>query len=299
LIDAADVDTAATASKVVRRIAGGQITVPTTPSASTDAASKSYADSLSTGVLKAMYQVIGLTNAQDPLLGATSETDGSAMYTAHLQNSTTINIRRFDKDTNTGQYYLVYSTTIGSLSSISNNTLVGMAAVGTYLYVTFRDAGVPVVLLRRLNKADLTGLTSMTFSGTLPDNSTDPKTMYTNGTDLIINSNGTTWYRYTISGTTATNAATVTSLSNPDGAIYDGSKVYFIAGASTLSRYTATGTSEASHSRNLGTIGAAEQQTRGLVNIDSTKLYMVVGYEVHSNTAYANDVLALYPVSKP
>lgn len=43
-IDAANVDTAATADKVVRRIAAGQITVPTTPSASTDASSKSYVD---------------------------------------------------------------------------------------------------------------------------------------------------------------------------------------------------------------------------------------------------------------
>jgi hypothetical protein len=42
--DAADVDTAATASKVVRRIAAGQITVPATPSAATDAASKGYVD---------------------------------------------------------------------------------------------------------------------------------------------------------------------------------------------------------------------------------------------------------------
>ncbi len=45
LEDAADVDTAATASKIVRRIAGGQITLPATPSAATDAASKGYVDS--------------------------------------------------------------------------------------------------------------------------------------------------------------------------------------------------------------------------------------------------------------
>jgi len=40
-----DTDTAATASKVPRRSASGQITVPTTPVATTDAASKAYVDS--------------------------------------------------------------------------------------------------------------------------------------------------------------------------------------------------------------------------------------------------------------
>lgn len=41
----ADTDTAATADKIVRRIAGGQITVAATPSAATDAASKGYVES--------------------------------------------------------------------------------------------------------------------------------------------------------------------------------------------------------------------------------------------------------------
>jgi hypothetical protein len=44
LVDNADTDTAATAGKVVRRITGGQITVPSSPSNSTDAASKAYVD---------------------------------------------------------------------------------------------------------------------------------------------------------------------------------------------------------------------------------------------------------------
>lgn len=44
LVDNADVASAATASKIARRNATGDVTVPTTPSASTDAASKSYVD---------------------------------------------------------------------------------------------------------------------------------------------------------------------------------------------------------------------------------------------------------------
>jgi hypothetical protein len=44
IIDADDVDAAATANKVARRNSNGDVTVPTTPSSSTDAASKSYVD---------------------------------------------------------------------------------------------------------------------------------------------------------------------------------------------------------------------------------------------------------------
>ena len=44
LVDAADADTAATAGKIVRRITGGQVTVPSTPSNTTDATSKNYVD---------------------------------------------------------------------------------------------------------------------------------------------------------------------------------------------------------------------------------------------------------------
>lgn len=58
LIDFADTATTATADKVVRRIAAGQITVPTTPSAATDAASKSYVDlmgSLSINAVQKIY----------------------------------------------------------------------------------------------------------------------------------------------------------------------------------------------------------------------------------------------------
>lgn len=48
LIDAADVDPAATANKIARRNATGDITVQTTPTANTDAASKIYVDNFST-----------------------------------------------------------------------------------------------------------------------------------------------------------------------------------------------------------------------------------------------------------
>jgi len=64
LVDAADVDTAATASKIVRRIAGGQTTVAATPSAATDAASKGYVDGQSRMqyISSAAFTCAGVTN---------------------------------------------------------------------------------------------------------------------------------------------------------------------------------------------------------------------------------------------
>lgn len=63
-VTADDVATAATASKVVRRLASGDITVPATPTNSTDAVSKSYADSTKSNA-SASISGSGITTTQN------------------------------------------------------------------------------------------------------------------------------------------------------------------------------------------------------------------------------------------
>ena len=119
------------------------------------------------------------------------------------------------------------------------------------------------------------GATSMTISGTAPSSTTGIKTMYTDGTDLYIYSTSTTWYRFTISGTTITNAQTLTG---PDisavtaTAWGDGSNVYmFFSGALRKYSFTlgsATATTNLSVSNVVG-IGYASSTSVYLMSRNS------------------------------
>lgn len=133
---------------------------------------------------------------------------------------------------------------------------MGLVVIGSYVYLCYRSIASGVV--RRFDKADLTNDTAITISGT-DFNSADYCSAYTNGTDLIICNSTTTWYRYTISGTTITNAATVTTLTgiNLQGAISDGSNAFFIEGGGVIYKYSFTGTLSTSNTRDLGSIYAS------------------------------------------
>lgn len=131
----------------------------------------------------------------------TSETDGSVMYLAEAgQAALTMTIYRLAKDTSSGDYYITHTTTL----AITADNLTGIAVVGSNLYVNALISGTSQ--LRRYAKADLSGVTTMTISGTARRG-----VMWSDTTNLYI-SNGTTdqFDKFTISGTTATNAATVT-----------------------------------------------------------------------------------------
>ena len=58
VVDAVDVDAAATANKVARRNSNGNVTVPATPTSSTDAASKSYVDTGNSFVTGAITAIV-------------------------------------------------------------------------------------------------------------------------------------------------------------------------------------------------------------------------------------------------
>lgn len=165
---------------------------------------------------------------------STSNSDGSVLFVGVVLSST-MTIYRYVSG-NDGNYYITHTATAVNWSGGDG----GMAIVGSYLYLTYVTSGTVNTMLRFL-AADLTGSTTMTVSGIFRFGAS-----WSDGTDLYI-VNAVNFDKFTISGTTATNASTVafTSLNAAQGAIsngvnvwvYDGSNVhkYVIAGGAIIS----------------------------------------------------------------
>lgn len=259
-----------TASKIIRRKSDSNITVPTTPTASTDAASKAYADSLTS--LQAFTQFINLSQSTaDRINGGASSTDGTVAYIVCNTSTQSYKLNRYALDTTTGQFHLTHNVDVNPFGTTINGAsqYAGVTEIGNYVYVTISDGA--STKTRRFDKADLLNGADCTYSGGSPTNANE-KVSYTDGADLIVHSTGTTWKRYSISGTTLTAGADVTSITSPSSAWYDGSKVYFKEGNTTY-RYTTTGTSEASDTRS---VYAGDRVIWG-VNTNSGAIYVVQG----------------------
>lgn len=271
-----------TASKLVRRKFDSNIIVPATPTATTDATSKAYVDE------KPNFQILG-AGAGD-VMGVGFSQDGLQMFHAYYNANNQFTLARWAKDTATGQYYQVsdsIATIVGSAIFTQGVTVVGIAVIGSYVYVSMTS------YVYRFSSTNVAGGgTNLTISGTAP--SGNPCAMYTDGTDLYINSgSGTTWYRYTISGTTITNAQTLTGPSGYTGAWSNGTKAYLYNGT-TLGRYALTlGSVEATLACLLFGFGTSNGYVRG------------VGYASSSGVFLANIVIGtacsimLSPVTKP
>lgn len=162
---------------------------------------------------------ISVGNITTDAFYSTSNSDGSVMFIGekHSASDSAMQIYRLAKDSTTGNFYVTHKTTLST-----GNTEMYLAVVGTKLYVGASIGGVNA--LRQYVAADLSGVATMTFSGTSRRGN-----MFSDGTDLYI-ANGTTdqYDKFTISGTTATNAnAAKTYTSSTAGiAISDGTSVW-------------------------------------------------------------------------
>lgn len=223
--------------------------------------------------------------ASSTLNQAICDTDGT-LFTVGIEGTSTIHLYRFEKDAS-GMYYRTHTTSLISPSGfVGASTIPGLAIVGSNIFLCF-NTNAPNIYLRRFAKADLSGITSFTFSGTAPSNADNTKCMYSDATDLYIFSTGTTWYRFTLSGTTATNAATITSLTNPVFAWSDGTDVFlgddttenFAVG--DIFKYSLTGSLLATVTRPflIPYTNDSSQRIRGFCTIDATYGYILAGYK--------------------
>lgn len=243
----------------------------------------------------------GVTTAATAFNMFTSETDGSVLYSVLRAGNTSAFLERWAKDS-TGAYYRTHSvshSTPGGVNFTSNTARFGLAVVGSYLYLSYSHSSTTTVVFR-FDKADLTNEAAITISGTSPAGTTDYKPMYTNGSDLIICSTTTTWYRYTISGTTITNAATVTTITgaNVQGCIGDGSNVYFTDSSSVISKYSFTGTLSTSITRPTASSLFGSGETFGLIIGNSSVFYLLRGGIVESNTTQVGRAVNLTPIAR-
>jgi hypothetical protein len=168
----------------------------------------------------------------------TSNSAGT-LFVASCWSGSNTTVYRLSKDATTGDYSVTHKD--GTLSGVCPT---GMAVKGTTLFVNTNSG------LEGFSTTDLSSPTAWSFSGTARHN-----TMFSDGTNLFIY-NGTTdqFDKFTLSGTTATNAGAVTyttsgvsngSLNGNNGAISDGNNVWITDGLGTgtvnIRKYALTG----------------------------------------------------------
>lgn len=233
----------------------------------------------------------------------TSETNGNTLYSVFSTTTGggTVRVQRYTKDTNTAQYYMTHDVNNSNIAggfSLTADGLLGVCVLGNYVYVAAH--GNSTSYLTRFDKADLTNATTMTISGTAFGSGII--NAFSDGTDIFIYTSANTYYRYTISGTTATNAATVTFTSGgtPSGSISDGTNVWMITGG-VIRKYAKTGGSAtASYTSLLDTYSSAYTTVSGM-NLIITKsglLGYVIANSIHSNTAVTGAVAKIRSITQ-
>lgn len=241
-----DTATAATADKIARRLAGGNITVvtETAGTSSTNAASTAFvgtAIAANTQIQQQLNLITGTDTNYATNFSVTMNTAGTILVVSCLLSTQFVKTFRFARDTTTGLFIM---TAAGSFTTVTGTLSNGCVMIaGSYVYAAYVDNGVSK--LTRFDLADLANSTAMTYSGTAP---TTMVAGHSDGTDLYIYTATTNFYRYTISGTTATNAATIsyTGLTDPSfGSTSDGTSVWIsnatAAGAVTILKYPLAG----------------------------------------------------------
>lgn len=153
----------------------------------------------------------------------TSTPTGSVIFLGQLQ-ATTVTIYRLIKDTTTSNYYITNSTTL----TVDSSGLEGMAVSGSFLYVSAQISATGAV--RRYAIADLSGVTTMTISGTNSFAANGlVNSMFADASNLYTVSSASTYRQYSISGTTVTSVTTIgftSSGGQPTASISDGVNVW-------------------------------------------------------------------------
>ena len=238
-----------------------------------------------TNLSRPFYQTIAVGGGS--LIGMGGDSTGTNVYIVQYATASTYTIYRFAQDATTKQYYYMGdSYTFTTSATVTTSLNCGIVVIGSYVYVSINNK------VDRFTSTNLAaGGTELTISGTAPSGSNT--TAFTNGTDLIVNDNSTTtWYRYTISGTTITNAATLTGPSGRLGAWSDGSNAYFW-NSTAFTKWPLTLTSQTS-SLTLSLYGMATTSAgMGLFYASPTAVYL------GQNNTTGSSAISLFPITKP
>ena len=197
------------------------------------------------------------SNQDNGFCSATSTTNGAENFLVNYNNDTqSSEVRRFEKDTITGKYYLTHTSTSISIDDISVSGIQVTPAVvlGNYVYV-FGRAGLNLKS-ERLDKADLQNATNMTISTV----AFAPCASWTDGTNIFLMNSAGAVKEYSVSGTTLTFVQDLTGgPTNSIGAFFDSSSIKFTDTSNNIMEYTISGTTLVS--------GASIQRTfSGLIN---------------------------------
>lgn len=248
-VTAADVTEAKTASKIPRRDANSDILVATTPTAGDAATSKTYVDAADISITAL---IPNLQQEIPTYVGTEEETASTAKFATNLDGSvgvliffnqagtSTLTVQRYQRDTTTKQYIQTATATLSPGGAFSNH---GVVLTSTYIYVFYTFSGTRYIT--RYDLADLANPTAMTISGT---NWTGGVSSFSDGTNLYIYNNTSVFYKYTISGTTATYDSSITYTSaggvNNGTSTSDGTNVWMTEstnGEIVINKYAITG----------------------------------------------------------
>lgn len=302
-----DTATAATADKVARRLAGGNITVVTESQGdnSTKAASTAYVDTgLSARITNTPEQnipfaVSTVTNMASKVTMTSNSTGTVLFIITQGSTSSQIHLSRLAKDTATNQYYLTHQTTLALGGA---TTQWSGAVVGDYLYVNYRDGG-STATTKRYDVADLGNVTSITISGTA---FTDAQASFGDGTYLYVGDTTNQFRKYSISGTTITHVSALTYTgagSNISQAISDGTNVWLATLSSstyTINKYAVGGGAVVSSLTPLILpLAYPNQSALQFYIARSGMLGLGYGYTLESNSAVVGSAIKLSAITQP
>lgn len=226
-----------------------------------------------------------------------SNSTGSVFY---IHDGGTDTLKRFQRDSLTGQYFLTHSVAVTDIGYGQG----GIVEIGSYIYLITDSSGANIIGQRFL-ASDLTGQTTLTLPAVA---SSSAICVWTNGTDIYVisDSSSTTSRRWTISGTTLTAAGTATVSSSLQSGVqssmWDGTTAYlcrYASGVHTVDKLTAIdGSSYTESTKNSGTFNNGEIGTV-ILNIDTTKIYIGHKTDNFNATVAAASVIHLIPISKP
>lgn len=231
-----------------------------------------------------------------PDIATGSMTDGSAFF-VRIQGSAAL--YRFQRDTNTGQYYQTHSVT--PTLTIPNTDMGSIINIGLYIYLFTNDA--TNIVCSRFLAADLTGEQAMTVPTI---GCTSHVLAWTNGTDAYVVSaqSDTTSRRWTLSGTTFTAASTATVPSGYNGdepsSMWDGTTAYFASNeAVTVEKLTNIDGSTNSSTSYPDPLYSDVEIGSFIINIDTTKMYLGFMYAFYDEAAQVSARIRLTPMTKP